>query len=1227
MAPWTPAWTARQEKRGQARNCPLTAHPGRASARITVTEPTPVSLSIQLFGTFEVQVNGTPLPRLRAHTGDALLALLTLRHNRDVERAWLAGTLLPDSSLSQGLATMRRYLTDLRRALGSEAWRLGSPTTLSLTLDLSGADCDVVAFDAAIAQGDDESLEQAVTLYRGPLLEGWDEEWVFEERQAREQAYLEALESLAAGALARGDAPGAERWLRRAVAVDPLREGAQRALMQALAQGGSYAAATQLYRDLRVLLHRELNAEPAPETCALYEAIRCEARRRAQGSPLSRSAGEGPTADEREPIGRNESLPSAPRAAEGTRTFLFTDVEASTRLWEQRPAEMRIALKRHDLLLRAAIESHGGHVFKTMGDQFCAVFKAAADAVAAALAAQRAVQTEAWDGIEPLRVRAVLHTGVAEERDGDYLGPTLNRTARLLEAGHGGQTLLSLVTQELARDYLPQGIGLRDMGEHRLKDLERPERVFQLLAEDLPADFPPLRTLSTLPNNLPHALTSFIGREREIAEVKQRLVHPHPRSARVPGRYPTRLLTLTGVGGTGKTRLSLQVATEVMAEYADGVWLMELAPLADPALVPHAVATVLSVREEPGQPLMQTLVRHLKAKHLLLMLDNCEHLLAACAQLADTILKQCPDVTILASSREGLAIAGESLYRVPSLSLPEPDHRSPGDPDLLPALAQSEAVQLFVDRAAAVRPGFALSRSNALAVVEICCRLDGIPLALELAAARVRALSVEQIASGMGDLFRLLTGGSRTALPRQQTLRAAIDWSYDLLSEPERMLLLRLSVFAGGWNLEAAEAVCSDGGVGSDLSEICNPGCPLPTAWVPGAIIRNEELLDLLTSLVDKSLVQHEERKGEARYRLLETVRQYGRDRLVEGGEAGTVRRRHLEWCRELAQRSDVLGPDQRECLERLDSELDNIRTGLEMALASEPIAALELAGGLGRFWSVRHWTEGRAFLERALLAASGAPDEARAEALAWAGRLKWQQGDYEAAKAVLRSSLELYRRLGDLGGVAFSLNNLGNVAWGLGEYGAARALHTECLSIWREVAPDKSGTAVSLNNLGTDALAQQDYEAARAAFEESLALSRQQGSQFEAAWALEGLGNLACAEEQYGTAQAWFADSLAVAREIGDKGRVAGCLAGLAQVAAAAGDAERAARLFGAAEALRQAIGAPIHPAESALYEGSIEVIRSRLGRQAFEAAWAEGRAMPPEEAMAMALEEEAGG
>jgi predicted ATPase/class 3 adenylate cyclase len=947
-----------------------------------------------------------------------------------------------------------------------------------------------------------------------------------------------------------------------------------------------------------------------------------------------------------------DSLPT------GTVTFLFTDIEGSTKLWGQYPEAMKAALARHDALLRAAIEAQGGYVFKTVGDAFCAAFNTATEAMIAAVAAQRALHAEAWGQTGEVRVRMALHTGAAEEREGDYFGPPLNRVARLLSTGFGGQILLSLTTAELVRDHLPEGASLQDLGEHRLKDLVRPEQIFQLTVPDLPSRFPSLKSLDTLPNNLPVQLTSFVGREREMEEVKRLLSQ-------------ARLVTLLGPGGTGKTRLSLQVAAELLDAFADGVWLVELAPLADPQLVPQTVATVLGVREEPGQPLLTTLATHLRDKQALLVLDNCEHLVAASAQAAEALLRGCPRLRLLASSREALGIGGETSFPVPPLSLPDAQHLPSID-----SLTQYEAVRLFLDRAMAVLPAFAATNQNAPALAQVCHRLDGIPLAIELAAARVKVLSVEQIAVRLDDRFRLLTGGSRTAQRRQQTLRAAIDWSYDLLSEPERTLLRRLAVFAGGWTLEAAETVCADEGLAGD------------------------EVLDLLAQLVDKSLVMVGE---EVRYRLLETIRQYAQEKLVEAGEAEEVRGRHLEVFAKLAEQVE---PDLAVRLMRLETEHDNLRAALEWCRSGQESAEMgqRLGAALGPFWYARgYWHEGRAQLEAVLAReAAAGRTAARATALLWAGNLArlqgddaaarvlyeeslainrelgnrrgiagslwglgiralyqgelataralyeeslaiyrelgnkeditgalnglgevfWRQGAYEAARVLFEESLEITRTLGNAGDIAWAHFWLGNVAMSLGDTAAARAHLEENLALQKKLG-EKQGIGWALNSLGLLARYQKNYAMARTRFEEGLTINRALESKLGIAWSLNGLGYVFWRQGEPVQAMVMYREFFAEFANTGDKRCVAMGLECLAEMAGTQGQPVLAARLFGAAETLREANGEPLWPVERSEYERNVAAVRAQLSEAGFAATWAEGRAMTLGEAVAYALRE----
>jgi predicted ATPase/class 3 adenylate cyclase len=992
-----------------------------------------------------------------------------------------------------------------------------------------------------------------------------------------------------------------------------------------------------------------------------------------------------------------------PDLPSGIVTFLFTDIEGSTallqHLGDRRYAEV---LAEHRQILRAAFQAGGGHEIDTQGDAFLIAFGSALDAVATAVAAQRAIADHPWTEGAPIRVRMGVHTGEPTLAGSGYVGLDVHRAARIMSAGYGGQILLSQATHDLIAHDLPQGLTAQDLGEHRLKDLTRPEHIFQMVIPELTADFPPLKTLDIISNNLPIQLTTFIGREHEIEDVKRLL-------------SKTRLLTLMGAGGAGKTRLAIQVAADLIEEFQKGVWLVELAPLADPTLVVQAVATTFQVREAAGRALLDLLVDYLQPKSLLLVLDNCEHLVAACAQLATALLRACPNVKILATSREALAIAGETTHQVPPLSRPDPRRLQS-----LEQLAQFEAVRLFVERAVHSQPRFALTDANAKAVAHICHRLDGIPLAIELAAARVRVLTPDQIGARLDDRFRLLTGGSRTGLLHHQTLRAAMDWSYDLLSEGERTLLRRLAVFAGGFHYDAVEAICTDGSVEALA------------------------VLDLLTYLVDKSLVVAEGLNGDIRYRLLETIRQYGLERLQESGEVAAVRGRHLDWYLGLAERAEpeLQGPDQKGWLSQLEMEHDNLRAALEWAKMEErgAEAGLRLAGALHRFWAMRGYlSEGREWLEGAVSRSQG-PSKARAKAIYGAGALGFVQGDYGRAEALCEQSLALYRELGDKFGIALSLNVLASLhmyrgdygraialleqslalcreldhrwliaatlstlartlrprgdyerakalleeslilwrqtgdKWGLarslhslgvvarlqGDFARARVLHEESLALYRELG-HKVDLADALLSLGTVAQNQGDYARAIALYDESLVLSRESGYKFTAAVALLNLGNVhyyqgdgerarelveeakaelvalgakqqiavclvtlglvAFARGDGERAIAFYRESLALYRGLGDRRGIAELLECLASVGAAAKQAEQAARLLGAAEALREATRAPLPLSDRPAYDRSVAAVRDVLPGEVFAVTWAQGRELSLEEAMNEAM------
>lgn len=879
-----------------------------------------------------------------------------------------------------------------------------------------------------------------------------------------------------------------------------------------------------------------------------------------------------------EPLRVNAAPPS------GTVAILFTDIEGSTLLWEQDGARMSQALAVHDALARSAVVACRGAVVKTTGDGMHAVFDDVSDALGATLALQQALADPAVTHGVALRVRCGVHVGEVERRDNDYFGSPVNRAARIMSAAHGGQVLLSQAAVDELRRALPAEVSLRDLGRVRLKDLSTPEQVYQVVHPALRKDFPALRSLEATPNNLPQQSTRFIGREQALADVQRLLLN-------------TRLLTLTGSGGCGKTRLGLQVAADALERFPDGAWLVELAPISDPGLVAQTVATVLGLKEASGKGVAQTLTDYLRDKRLLLLFDNCEHLLDACAQLANALLRQCPQVTILASSREALGVGGEQTYRVPSLSLPDPK-RAHTSASVVPF----EAIQMFRDRAALARADFAITDQNASTLASICYRLDGIPLAIELAAARVRSLSVDEINNKLDQRFRLLTGGSRAALPRQQTLRSLIDWSYDLLSATEQALFRGLSVFAGGWTLETAEDVCSGEG------------------------IAKEDVLDLLTALTDKSLVLAEERNGESRYRLLETVRQYARERLLESGGGEAVRIRHREHFLGLAEEAHpkLRGPEQAMMLRRLETEHENLRASLEWSLAdADPTAGLRLCSALQLFWIMRgHFAEGRRWCAQ-VLAKDRVEEHAQehANALGAAGLLAYRQVDYAVARALLEQSLAIRRRLGDRKGIGVTLGNLGMIASDEGDLAAALALHGESLAIARELG-NRVGVAASLANLGIASQGQGDSAAARERFVECLEIWRDLGDQHAAAMTLHQLAMIHLGERDHAAASALYRESLAILRDLGLRGRIVYSLEELGTVAAAVGDSVRGARLWGAEMRLREEIGLPKPPNEQHDADQRIADARAALDDDAaFDRAWQEGRAMSLEQAIDYAL------
>jgi predicted ATPase/class 3 adenylate cyclase len=908
-------------------------------------------------------------------------------------------------------------------------------------------------------------------------------------------------------------------------------------------------------------------------------------------------------------------------------TFLFTDIEVSTRAWEGRPEEMSLSLARHDELLNVTVKTAGGRVFKHTGDGICAAFPTASAALAAAVAAQRDFQGGSWDENAPLRVRMALHSGAVERRGGDFFGPPLNRTARLLAIAHGGQIVLSLVTAELVRDELPSGVELLDLGEHRLADLTRPERVFQATHPDLPDAFPSLRSVGAHRTNLPMVPSSFIGRVRELEAVADLL-------------DSSRLVTLVGIGGVGKTRLGLQVAAGSLEAYPDGVFLVELAALADPALVVVEVMRALGLAESQigyvPEAALDGLCAYLRPRRTLLVLDNCEHLIGSVAGLAEALLRRCPDVVVLTTSREPLAIGGEMVWRVPSLALP------PSDADRPEAVVISDAVTLFCERAGAVDPDFGLTLENATAVARICRRLDGIPLALELAAARVRVLSPDQIADRLDDRFRLLSAGARTASARQQTLRATMDWSYDLLSESERILLQRISVFAGSFDLETSEAVAAD-----------------------GTAVAGPEVLDLLAHLVDKSLVVVEGRGREVRYRLLETVRQYAVEKLAECGAEEEGRRRHRDY---YVQLSDIWGRDpvaEGRWINRVNQEYEDLRAALEWSLAQGDIeTCLSLVLPLGYYYTMAgHLVEGRARLEQVLALTSSDATLARSRVISALGFLLATEGDFEGSLARHEEALALAQEGGDVKDTAVAGFFLGTRVIHGGDLERAEQLLAATYENFRAVG-SFAGMGWCEFLSGWICFARGDHQEASERFEKALEFGRRGQGDNVVAHALASLAPLAAMAGNAERAQALAAEGVETARRFGlftilvmtltratevaillghwaeadaslreslgllrDTGGGA-FLADSLEMAALArharGACRPAAQLLGASQGVRQVLGesSDVRPISPQL-ERCRSLVAASLGAEDFARELARGQGMSPAEALSYGLSE----
>jgi predicted ATPase/class 3 adenylate cyclase len=869
----------------------------------------------------------------------------------------------------------------------------------------------------------------------------------------------------------------------------------------------------------------------------------------------------------------------------GTVSFLFTDIQGSTHAAQALGDRWPAVLERHNVLLAEAVSANGGTVFGTEGDAVFAAFETAPRAVAAAIAAQRALAAEPWPDGRPIRVRMGIHSGEGTVSGETYVGIDVHRAARIANAGHGGQVLMSAATRLLAESSLADGVTLRDLGEFRLKDLSRPEQLAMLVIDGLPAEFPAPRTLDAVPNNLPTQLTTFLGRHRELAEATALLDQ-------------ARLLTLTGPGGTGKTRLSLQLAADVTERFHDGVFFVPLGTIDEPALVLPTIAQALGV-PDPGGGTLEHLTDQLAGKQLLLVLDNFEQVIEAAPQVGE-VLGRLPEVKVLATSRSPLHVYGEQEYPVPPLGLPDPQHL----PDL-EALSQYASVALFVERAMAVRPGFAVDASNAPAIAEVCVRLDGLPLAIELAAARVRLLTPQAILSRLGDQLGLLAGGASNLPARQQTLRGAIGWSHDLLESGDRVAFARLAVFAGSVDLRAVEEVV--------LSDWPAEAGPAPDA------------LDAVASLLDKSLLRQEMTEAaEPRFRMLFAIRAFGMERLAELEPGSETRWRHVDYFLGLAEQlaSKVFGDEQKEALDTFEREHDNLRAASAFAIErGDATRAMRLLSALWRFWQMRGYlAEGRDRTDH-ILPLQGAPLEVQQRAYDAAGGIAYWQGAMREARTWYEKEQALAEERGDEAGVAEAIyNNSFTYSLTADDAEKGTQLAEDALARYRRLG-DRAGEGKALWAVVNSYVFSEDVAPALAMVEDSLVIARELGDRFQLGWALFTRGLILNKGGDTEGARRSYEEALAIFRETDDMTGYALVLDGLAVVEWGQGDRERAMKIAGAAAEITNVQGmglAEINRRTSQFYPEEM------LAEQDLAEAYAEGRQLPVDEAIALALHEE---
>jgi predicted ATPase/DNA-binding SARP family transcriptional activator/uncharacterized protein HemY len=1329
---------------------------------------------ITVLGRLRAEREGGALAYFRRQKTGILLAYLAYYLHRTHPRDALIDLLWPDADPSAGRASLSVALSFLRQHLEPPGWPPGSVLIAdrsSVRLNPDAIATDVAAFEAALqeasrAPSQEEQfrwLTEAASWYQGELLPGCYDEWALLERERLSEAYVHALTQLLRLLEAEGDLSRALNYARRAVSADPLREESHQELIRLLGAAGQAQAARRQFAELERLLKEELDATPSDETRALVEAPRSRLPPGSAYRPPGSRAGKGerahvspgsvplslPRAESQEPgAGRRarSALPS------GTVTFLLTEIEGGVALWERLGSAAPLVRESHHALFRRLLRRHGGCEVSELGDGFVFAFQGAGDALACAVALQSALVSHSWPPTveplpAPLRVRAALHTGEAQPEQGEYPALVLHPVQQLLASGHGRQILCSETTATLLRRDLEPGARLLDLGVYLLPGLSEPERLFQVEYPGMePGSFPPLRAEARPSGHLPPSFTRFFGREKERARLEKLLASEQ-----------TRLVTLMGPGGSGKTRLALEVARQLVEGWQGAVWFVPLADVSEAKRIPDAVRQALSLSPSATQEPLDQVAEVLADRPALLLLDNLEHLLPEGATLVRELMERAPSLTCLVTSRRRLTLSGERLFSVPPLPTPR-ENQSPEQ------LLECESVQLFLDRAQATSLDFALTEQNAGAVGALCRRLEGLPLAIELAAARAGVLSPGQILSQLERGLGVLASRQADVAERHRSLRGTVEWSYRLLDSTLQEFFVGLSVFRGGFSLEAAEAVSEE-----------------------------ELALDYMEQLRECSLVLTEEPGAGMRFRLLETLREYGREQLGEE-EWSELKRRHatyfLTWS-EQAHEEVRQGHDQQSWLERLEVEHDNLRAAVGWAVEKEEIEiGLRLAVVLASFWETRgYFSEGREQLA-AVLALTDSSDAGedmphslhslRAQTLRNAGALAWRQGEYEPARSLLEASLAMQQARDDKLGVVSVLHMLGAVTFNQGDFAASRAFGAQALAIAREAGSTKQ-IAICLYNLGNVASGQSDYETAKSLFMESLAVFRDLGDRFAAAHALHGLGNvslhlgdwvaalsfldealairrelghragvgeslhslgyLARGQGDHRAAQIYLEESLAIRREIGDRRGIGMSLCGLGMVASQQGDEEtaqalleeslaihrrqgdrhmaacsmaglgalmsrrgdvsaaralleeslaiyreaddpegagmvlcslgtmaadqgdmntaatyyrdslaahrdvgdrlgmaealeglarisgarkqpqHATQLYSSAVVLREALGAPVPPADRAAYERQVDAVRACLGEEAFASAWAEGRVMTLEEAVACAL------